>query len=157
QTTEAVALLDRVLAGNPADWKALGERGWLALQLEKPAEAEGYLRRAATLAPLDLPIQTRLADCLRQLGKRDAARACQARAHGPRADFQQAEQLGNLIREERPHDADLRQQLGCLLLRLGKPQDGLHWLQTALKEDPRHRATHEALAEFYEKAGQPAL
>jgi predicted Zn-dependent protease len=157
QPEEAQQLVDRLLTDYPDDWKALSERGGLALQLGRPEEAENYLRRAVVRAPPDLPTLTRLTDCLRLLGKPDEARTYQAEADRLKADFQQAEHLGNLIREQRPHDPALRYELGCLLLRLGKSQDGLHWLQTALKEDPRHRPTHEALAEFYEKAGQPGL
>ena len=36
---------------------------------------------------------------------------------------------------------------------LGKEQDALHWFRTALRKDPRHRPTHEALAAFYARAG----
>jgi Tfp pilus assembly protein PilF len=31
----------------------------------------------------------------------------------------------------------------------------LHWLLTALKEDPGHALAHKALADYYERAGQP--
>src|SRR5262249_21380742 len=66
---QALLLLDRVLADYPDDWKALGERGWLCVQLDRPAEGEPDLRRAALLAPPDLPLLVRLSDCLGQLGK----------------------------------------------------------------------------------------
>ena len=41
QKEQALELLDRLLAGHPNDWKALGERGWLSVQLDRPAVAGG--------------------------------------------------------------------------------------------------------------------
>ncbi len=150
---EAARLLDRVLADEPDDWKALGERGWLLVQMDQPAEGERDLRRAVSLAPPDLTLLVRLTDCLNQLGKKDEALATRDQADRLKADMQRAGELGDRIREKDPNDPDLRQQLACILLHLGKTQDALHWFQTALDKDPTHRPTHEALAKFYEKTG----
>jgi tetratricopeptide (TPR) repeat protein len=150
---EALELLDELLADYPNDWKVLGERGWLAVQLDRPAEGEGALRRAVALAPPDLPLLIRFTDCLRAVGKHDEARAVEERTARLRADFQRAGQLGDLIREKRPDDPDLRHELACILLRLGKEQDALHWFATALARDPAHRPTHEALAAYYARNG----
>ena len=76
---QAIQCLDRLLAQYPNDWKALSERGWLS-ELDRPAEAERYLRRAEALAPPDLPLLVRLADCLRLLGKDDQARTYREKA-----------------------------------------------------------------------------
>jgi predicted Zn-dependent protease len=153
QEEKAVPLLDRLLGQHPNDWKALSERGWLAVQFDRPAEAENYLRRAAALAPPDLPLLVRLSDCLRLLGKDDEARTYRDKADRLKADFQRAAHLGDLIREKSPNDPALRQELACILLRLGKQQDALHWFQTALEKDPRHPPTHESLAAFYDQVG----
>ena len=44
-----------------------------------------------------------------------------------------------------------------LLFRQGEPEQGLRWLESALKEDPRHKASHRALADYYERAGKADL
>ena len=36
---------------------------------------------------------------------------------------------------------------------MGKKQDALHWLMTALEKDPGHVKTHEQLIEFYQSVG----
>jgi tetratricopeptide (TPR) repeat protein len=149
----ALKLLDRLLAAYPNDWKALGERGWLSVEMDHPAEAETYLRRAQSLAPPDLPLLSRLAECLRLLGKEEEARGVRGKADRLKADFERASYLGDLIREKSPNDPSLRHELACILLRLGKPQDALHWFQTALEKDPSYRPTHQSLAEFYERVG----
>src|SRR5262249_20477661 len=80
QKGRGLRLLDRLLAEHPADWQALAERGWLLVQLDRPDEAETSLRRAEALAPPDLTLLTRLADCLRLLGKDREARTYRERA-----------------------------------------------------------------------------
>jgi tetratricopeptide (TPR) repeat protein len=155
QKEQSLELLDRLLAAHPQDWKALGERGWLAVELDRPAEAEIYLRRAESLAPPDLPLLIRLAECLRLQGKDDQARIYRENADRLKAEFERASYLGDLIREKSPNDPALRHELACILLRLGKPKDALHWFQTALEKDPAHAPTHKSLAEFYDEVGDP--
>jgi tetratricopeptide (TPR) repeat protein len=150
---KALPLLDRVLAGNPNDWKALGERGWVAVELDRPAEGETYLRQAIALAPPDVALLVHFADCLRLVGKSEEARENLDKADRLKADIRRADQLGDLIREKDPNNPDLRHELACILLRVGKKPDALHWFGTALEKNPRHRPTHQSLAEFYEQAG----
>src|SRR5439155_19865762 len=92
---EAIQLLDRLLAKYPNDWKGLSERGRLYLELDRPAEAEAYLRRAESLAPPDLPLLVRLSDCLRLPGNDDEARAYGETADRLKADLQRASHLGD--------------------------------------------------------------
>jgi Tfp pilus assembly protein PilF len=42
-----------------------------------------------------------------------------------------------------------------LYLRNGQAKQGVDWLERALKLDAHHRPTHQALAEYYDKAGRP--
>jgi predicted Zn-dependent protease len=147
---EAIGLLDRILADHPDDWQSLSERGWLAVALDRPAEAEPFLRRAYALAPPDMPVLVRLADCLRSLGKQDEARDFREKAEALEADMRRASDLSDLVRDRRPDDPDLRYELGRVLLRLGKRNEGVHILQTALDKDPGHRKTHQALVEYYQ-------
>jgi tetratricopeptide (TPR) repeat protein len=152
---KALRLLDGLLAEEPNNWTVLGERGRLCLELDRPGEAEGYLRRAQALAPPNQALLMRLSDCLRLLGKRDDARRYRDKADRLRADTLRALELTKRIRAEGPGDPDLCHALASVLLRLGKDKerDALHFFQKALEKDPRHRPTHEALAAFYEKAG----
>src|SRR5262249_37526335 len=153
QNVEAIGLLDRLLAVYPNDWKALSERGWLAVQLDRVSEGETYLRRAYSLAPPDLQLLVRFTDCLRLVGKQEEASTFREQMIRLKADIQRAGQLGDLIRDQSPNDPAPRYELACILLRTGKEQDALHWFRTALEKDPNHRPTHEALAAFFEKVG----
>jgi tetratricopeptide (TPR) repeat protein len=145
---KALRLFDQLLTANPNDWMVLTERGWLAVQLDRPQDGEADLRRADSLAPPDVA-PTRLVSCLRLLGKAEEARKYQEKVDRIQADRKHAAELGDLIREKRPDDPEPRYELGRTLLRLGRLRDAVHWFKTALAKDPAHRKTHEALVEFY--------
>ena len=55
----------------------------------------------------------------------------------------------------RPHDPALHCELGQLLLDLGRTDIGLNWLRSALEQDPRYRPAHAALAEYFQRQGDP--
>ncbi len=52
--------------------------------------------------------------------------------------------------QQHPRDLDARSRLGAVYLETDSDEAGLFWLRGVLAEDPRHRATHDALATFYE-------
>ena len=52
-----------------------------------------------------------------------------------------------------PQDPELHCELGRLLLRTGQRDEGLRWLHSALRVSPRHRATHRALVDYYQRKG----
>jgi predicted Zn-dependent protease len=153
QKKRAVELLDGLLPQEPDNPSVLGERGWLAMELDRPDEAEGYLRRAQSVSPPDQVLLTRFADCLRLNGKHDEARRYREKAERLREDTQQALRLTKQIREERPDSPDLYHELACLLLRLDKGPDALRFFHKALEKDPRHRPTHESLAAYFTRVG----
>jgi predicted Zn-dependent protease len=153
QKEQAAKLLDGLLAQGVSNAAVLGERGWLAVELDRPEEGEAYLRRAQAAGPPDQTLLTRFADCLRLNGKHDEARRYREQADRLREDTLQALQLTKKIREERPDDPDLCHALACLLLRLDRGSDALHFFHKALEKDPRHRPTHESLADYYTRVG----
>jgi hypothetical protein len=55
-----------------------------------------------------------------------------------------------------PDDADLRCRIGQLFLRYGE-EEGLRWLLLNVQNHPDHRPSHQALAEYYQIAGQMEL
>jgi tetratricopeptide (TPR) repeat protein len=149
---EAIRLLDRVLAAHPYQVQALSERGLLALEAGQPAQAERLLRLAAERDPSNNQVNSNLCHCLESLGKKEEARQVAAKL---REKENEVKRMGQLIRAvmKHPHDPALRCEVGLIFLRNGFTDDGLRWLGTALQEDPYHRPTRKALAEYYENAG----
>jgi tetratricopeptide (TPR) repeat protein len=150
----AQQLLDGVLALDPKNADALNERGKLALDAGQLAEAEGLFRKAYTVAPYDRETVYSLYQCLRREGK--DAPDLKSRLDTIEARLDRLRQLTKQIAQS-PHDAALRYEAGKIFLDSEQPREGLRWLGSALAEDPRHQPTHQALAEYYERAGDPAM
>jgi tetratricopeptide (TPR) repeat protein len=149
---QAGAALDAILKDNPENAEALWERGQLAMDQAKPAEAERYLRRAVDTLPFDRRFVFSLYRCLLELGRADDAKSLQARVEKIDADLRRLEQLRDEVMQ-RPNDAALRCEGGLLFLRNGERAEGLRWLQMALRLDPECRQARLALDEASSKEG----
>jgi len=55
-----------------------------------------------------------------------------------------------------PNNADLRCEMGQILMRQGLWTAGAQWLKTAIAIDPSHPAANEGLASYYEQMGDQA-
>jgi tetratricopeptide (TPR) repeat protein len=156
QPEEARRLLETVLSEHARDWRALAERGRLALEYESPAEAEKWLRQAADLAPNEGEVTYSFCQCLKRLGKDQEAAEVLAKHEKVQRELAHMAELSRDI-AAKPHDPALRCEAGLLLLRNGLESEGLRWLESALVEYPRHAATHQALADYYQRAGYSEL
>jgi tetratricopeptide (TPR) repeat protein len=154
QSEEAVPLLERALANNPNSARGLMLRGRGALELQDLAGAENWLRQATRKAPHDHEALHQLTLALRAQGK--AAEAAQL-TPGLETLRQDLKQFNELIRAvaRKPDDAQLRYQAGVIALRIGRTDEGLHWLQGALRAQGDHRPVHAALAEHFRRQGDP--
>jgi predicted Zn-dependent protease len=153
---EARQVLDGVLARHPDHANALRTRGQFALADRNPAEAERWLQKAVAADPNDYQSQWLLFQALQQQDKLDQARA-QLRVAEQVKD--RTERLGELQSRkltERPLDPALHYEMGMLLIRTGDPVPGEAWLQSALALDPDYAPAHAALADLYERNGDPA-
>jgi tetratricopeptide (TPR) repeat protein len=152
---EAVSLLDQVLAFHPNLGSALALRGKLALQAGQDAEAEGFLRRALERTPYDASLLPALHDCLSHQGKNDQVRELDARVKQTREDMERLDTLLGEDLQRRPDDLAAQYEAGTILLRIGAYEEGLRRLEAVTRLDPRHVKAHQALADFYQRAGEP--
>ncbi len=156
QVEEARALLDELLAAAPDEPLVLRERGALALDEDRVAEAERLLERSVRLLPRDRQARYALGQCYQKLGRGDLAR--QQLEWVERLDHDQ-KRLAALTRQivQRPHAPDKRCEAGLICLRLDKETEGVRWLLSAVRQDPLLVPAHEALADHYAHAGQAQL
>jgi tetratricopeptide (TPR) repeat protein len=152
----AAAALDRAIALGTTDAKAFQLRGRMELDGGRPAAAVPFLRRAAEIDPSEPQTLYALFQALTRSGQKQDAAAAEARWHQAEADLKRAGELATAISRS-PHDPELRREMGELFLRNGREPDGLRWLRSALREQPDHGPTHRALADYYERKGQPDL
>ena len=155
RTEEARRLLEAAVEKLPDDPLVLIHLAKLDSQEGRPVKAEQWLRRLLSVDAADAEGQYNLIQVLRQQGRREEAEAAKARYH----DTQELlKRVNILLRDEverAPNNPSAPSEAGRGLLRLGQDRLGLHWLHEALRRDPKHRPTHQALAEYYEKKKDP--
>jgi tetratricopeptide (TPR) repeat protein len=154
RSDEARRLLDQVLARHPHDAAALTERGRLAMQSESPADAESWLRRAVAEAPADHDALYGLFLCVQKQGNQKEAGELQTKLKAVESDLIELRETMKQI-AARPHDPEARYRAGVIFLRNGKSDEGLRWLTSALRENPGHHHTRQALAEYHDRLGNP--
>src|SRR5262249_3947507 len=122
-TAGAVDLLDRLLSLQPEHAGALAERGKIALDAGSPQDAEGWLRKAARVAPFEHETLYTLRRCLTVNGHTKEAEECRARIRRVEEDRKRLDELRAGIMTA-PHDAALRREMGLILLRNGQDKEG---------------------------------
>jgi predicted Zn-dependent protease len=128
----------------------------LALALDRPAEAERWLREALAMDAADFHAQYSLARCLRQQqGKEREAQAAEARLLVLEADGRRIRDIIQVDINKSPNDPALRTEVGNILLRSGSEREGIQWLYSALQQGPTYAPAHRALAAYFDRVGEP--
>jgi tetratricopeptide (TPR) repeat protein len=151
---KARALLEAVLAQDPENTKALTELGMLAFASGQMEEAEDLFRKAIAIDPVNRTAHHELYRCLAQhRGREEEAAAQIDRYERLEADLTRMGQIASKEMSKTPNDPKLHYELGMIYLRYGKPATGLRWLSSALKLDPNHQPSHQALYDYFTRTG----
>lgn len=154
QPAEASRVLAAILGEEPGHGPALAQLGWLALENDSAAEAETWFRRAATAMPFEKDVNYGFHQCLVRLGKAREAEEVLLRMRRVEEDLARLDEVTRAI-SRRPHDPTLRYEAGMILMRNGQEAAGLRWLASALQEAPGHPASHQAIADYFDRTGDP--
>jgi tetratricopeptide (TPR) repeat protein len=127
-------------------------RGQLELSRDRPAEALLWLKQADDLAPNEQDTTFSLAAAYRRLGQHDDADRYERKAKDLKRQLDRLELLGREI-SARTDTVALRHEAAKILFNLARYDEGARFLEAVLQEDPAHRPTHQALAEYYQKRG----
>ncbi len=149
---EAQRILDAWLAERAGTLDIYLMRGQVAIDQAQPEAALKWSRKAEQLNPAAEKTQFQVAAALRALGRDDEARAYEEKWRTRR---ELATKLSELERtaEKEPNNVGVRHEAGVIALRLGQENAGLRWLGAALKIDPKHRPTHQVLADHFQQRG----
>jgi tetratricopeptide (TPR) repeat protein len=168
---EALPDLKSVVEREPKNAMALLQLGRIYLELERPAEALEFLRRARELAPEHTGVLKQLHRTLRAVGQdREAAIVLEKlKTAGPdrtplKAEAQIFGYMGldpaqqrerfrrNLMNaiDASPTDAELKVQLGAMLLGEGKTEEGRAAFRETLTQSPDARILNEGAAALLE-------
>ena len=148
--------LDELLGPYPHHAAALLERGRLALHAGQLTDAERWLRRAAAVAPgHDLEGLRLLCCCLEASHQSTEAQRCREELRRKEAEVLDLERkIRRSIRGLQ--DVALRYEIATALMRLGREQDGVASLFFVLDQQPGHGPARAALADYFERSGQPS-
>jgi tetratricopeptide (TPR) repeat protein len=155
RSREARDLLDQVLAQHPNHGLALLTRGQIDQFNGQLPQAEKWLRQAANALPYDYKAHWTLTECLRQEGKTEEAHTEESYANRLKDRWERYSELTSRQMSQRPNDPALYCEVGKLMLELGNPEGAKKWFFTALLLDQYNVPALTALADFYEKQGDP--
>jgi predicted Zn-dependent protease len=153
--TDAIPLLDRVLEQIPTSATAWLLRGKIARQQDQLENAERCLRESVRLAPNDPEALYQLSQVVRSLNREAEADQLSHQADQLRKDYARLDELNRLILSK-PDNPRLRHEAGVIALRLGRGDEGLHWLHSLLRLKGDHHETHAVLADWYSQKGEQA-
>ena len=152
---KARPIYDALLTKDPCDSKALAGLGGLALTAGDAAEGEALLRRAIAADPGNADAHYQLYLCLIQEPGREAEAAAERDTHmRVETDRARLAEIAAQKMTRTPNDPNLHYELGVIYLRNGKPESGLRWLYSALRLDPAHQPSHQALSDYFERTGE---
>ncbi len=150
---QARQLLEELIEKHPQDVEALILRGKLDMEAGRKADAEVWFQRAHAAHPNHYEATFQLAQCLLGQGKKKEAEPYQRQVAQIDAYRRQLDKLRKQSLEN-PGDLMPRYEAGLLALKNGDEEEGIRWLRGILNLDPRHKDTHAALADYYERRGQ---
>jgi Tfp pilus assembly protein PilF len=155
ENDKARPLFEAVLARDPENSRALAGLGALAIAAGRTTEGEALLHKALDADPGNAEAHYQLYLCLTGQPGREAEAAAQRDTH-KRVEADRL-RLARIVSQEmtrKPNDPNLHYETGAIYLRNGKPDVGLRWLYSALKLDPTHQPSHQALYDYYRRTGQ---
>jgi len=152
QMAESRLTLERLLKHHPNHAAGLLLQGKLQMTQDEHEAACASLQRAQSLRPNNVEILQNLITALSQQGRTNEAARYDKRLKELRDITQQLGKLKRKIQQE-PEDVTLRFQAAQLCLKACWEDESAHWFQTILNLQPNHRATHLALADYFEQHG----
>lgn len=152
---KARPIFDALVAKDSSNSRALAGLGDLTLAAGDATEGEALLRRAVAADPGNAEAHYKLYLCLGPQSGREAETAAQGETYRRvETDRKRLAELASKEMTRTPNDPKLHYEMGDIYLRNGKPEVGVRWLYSALKLDPTHQPSHQALYDYYKRTGQ---
>ena len=155
QANEAKRVLQQILNSQPDHVDALVELGRLEFRHGDPKDALGWLHKAIAVNPDKIEAWDAQARCHEALSQAEEAERCRQELSRLNRELGEATRLALMATQEKPDDLNLRFETANRFERLHDPVKAVQWRFCTLQLDPAHQPTHRALAQFFERNGQP--
>lgn len=120
-------------------------------------EAIALLQRVAELWPEDVAVATTLSQAYQQLGDEPAAQRFAAIADAGTAATQSVDSMLFALLSKPDRTAQECYELGHVLMHKQSRENGVYWLEAALRIDERFEPAHRDLHWYYTQTNQPHL
>ncbi len=156
EVEEARTTAESIIAVDSENVETLIFLGEVELELGNFEAANVKLEDAFQHEPRNATVRYLLAQTLRGLGRPEEAVehaqfAAEAEKQLAIADDKMQQALTS------PKDAELRYDVGRILLEYANPDDGVRWLHAALQIDPKNRDAHQLLAHHFKQQDMQTL
>lgn len=146
---DAEKIIPRMEAIRKDDLTTMMLRGGVAIDLEKPEEAEKWFLRCVDMDKHSLEALESYGAALRVQGKNKELEHCEDALRLVFEKWKVVSALEQQLARSREKNPDLYCKIGQAYLNVSRDKGGLHWLHKALALDPDHAESHEALAKYY--------
>jgi tetratricopeptide (TPR) repeat protein len=143
-----------VLGENPRHAGAALLLGKIEAEAGRDEEAVRWLKVAEAGGADPQGVSYQLAQVLRKAGRAAEADAYERRFTELR-DARRGLEAATRAAEREPGSADRQYEVGRLHLLVGEHDQAAQWFTKALKQDPAHRPSHAALADYYARQADP--
>lgn len=116
-------------------------------------EALSLLTELVAERSFDIEVRYSLAQALQAVGDTQHAAEEFRFVTVAREAISHARKMADTVISKEPSNADLRYQIGVILLKYESPEAGAGWLRSALEFAPDHPRANLALAEYYKQRG----
>lgn len=153
---QARSVLDRAQKLNPDDKDTSFALAKILLMNGAAQEAAAALQKLHHESPFDTEIQYSLASALQASGRTDEAEKVYQQVRESEEKLRRKQELIDGL-DRNPDQPDVRYEIAMIAMNHESPVQGLRWLLSVVDLDPRHQASHAALAEYYQRIGKPEL
>lgn len=153
RTEEARRLMEAAVVHLPKDPSLLIHLARLDLQERRATDAEKRLRTVLQADPSDTEALYTLTSVLQYQGRGAEAAATLKDYEHYKERVDRANRLLREVGDSTTATAADYFEVGQLFLHIGNDRLGVYWLERALERDSGHQATHQALAEHFDRKG----
>lgn len=154
---EALSQLAPLLESGKANTEMQLQAAKIYLETNQSQKCIDVLSRAASLWPEDVAMASTLSQAYQQLGNEEAAERYAKIADAGQPDVQSVDGTLFKLISNPEKTAEECYQLGHILLHKQSRENGISWLETALRIDPNYLPAHQDLALYYTRTGQTNL
>ncbi len=156
KTPEAKSVLQRVLNSSSGNKDARIAMGRVLLMDGDAKAAVELIEPLYDENPDDSEIRYSLASALQASGASEQAGELFRKVSAAEEQLRHRQALIDSL-EQDPNQPDVRYEIAMISMKHESPEEGLRWLVSVINLDPRHAASHVALADYYHRIGNAEL